>query len=283
MGMNYLNLQNRESYEESEYDGFRCNLEIWHGLNNRITEEEADLGEVMRRMKEYRKNAIMFAGKHGCSENVLYCVIQHDEDLDIITTVSFFKDTFISQDELNDLLHRLPFAEYGIIYKDERAICQKAWEEEKSKRIGPITLKEANRFVIEHHRHHDNVTGCRFAIGLYKTVDEDDQLVGVAICGRPVSRYLDDGYTLEINRLCITEADNGCSMLYGACCRIAKEMGYRKIITYILESEPGISLKASNFVLEDECCGGANWTGSRKRKNNAVPEEQKQRWGRVLA
>ena len=79
--MIYDDVWNREL---SEYDGFRCNLEVWHGLNNRITEEEADLGEVMRRMKEYRKNAIMFAGKHGCSENVLYCVIQHDEALDII-------------------------------------------------------------------------------------------------------------------------------------------------------------------------------------------------------
>lgn len=41
-------------------------------------------------------------------------------------------------------------------------------------------------------------------------------------------------------------------MLYGACCRIAKAMGYKKIITYILQSETGTSLKASQFrYMED--------------------------------
>ncbi len=102
---------------------------------------------------DYRKNALLFATRHGCTENVIYCVKEHDEELDIITTIS----------------------------------------------------------------------------------------------------------------------------------RIAKEMGYRKVITYILESEPGISLKASNFVLEDEHCGGGNWTGKRKRQNNVTPEEYKQCWVKYLA
>lgn len=59
---------------------------------------------------------------------------------------------------------------------------------------------------------------------------------------------MDDGTVLEINRLCTDGTRNACSMLYGACCRIAKSMGYRKIITYILSSETGSSLKASNFT-----------------------------------
>jgi hypothetical protein len=70
-------------------------------------------------------------------------------------------------------------------------------------------------------------------------------------------------------------------MLYGACCRVAQAMGYRKVITYILESESGTTLKASNFTLEDGCCGGVNWTGERKRTKNIVPE-MKQRWVRQL-
>lgn len=262
-----------------------CNLELWQGFNNRIFRyEETGVADALGHKDMYRKNALLFAGKHGCSENVLYYVIQHDEALDIITTVSYFKDTYVSSDELDELIRRFPNAEFGVLYANRYSnLCKETLEEEKSKHIAPITLKEANAFVTANHRHHDSVTGCKFAIGLYKTVKGEDNLIGVAICGRPVSRHLDDGFTLEINRLCVTEQGNCCSMLYGACSRIAKEMGYKKVITYILESEPGTSLKASSFVLEDERCGGKNWTGCRKRKNNTVPEELKQRWVKIVA
>ena len=64
--------------------------------------------------------------------------------------------------------------------------------------IVPISLKEANEYVTEHHRHHKAVRGCKFCVAL----KSDDEIVGVAICGRPVSRHLDNGETLEINRLC---------------------------------------------------------------------------------
>lgn len=100
------------------------------------------------------------------------------------------------------------------------------------------------------------------------------------MCGRPVSRHLDDGKTIEINRLCTDGTKNACSMLYGASCRVAKEMGYKKAITYILESENGASLKASNFI----CCGiagGTHWTGKRNKGQN-LPHELKTRWEKVL-
>ena len=138
--------------------------------------------------------------------------------------------------------------------------------------IIPITLAMANDYVSAHHRHHPKARGCKFCIGVYA----DNMIQGVAICGRPVSRHLDDGKTLEINRLCTTGYRNACSMLYGACVRIAREMGYFKVITYILASENGASLKASNFVCEGEA-GGGIWTGSRKR-DNGVPREKKTRW-----
>lgn len=64
--------------------------------------------------------------------------------------------------------------------------------------------------------------------------------------------------------------------LYGACVRTAKAMGYHKVITYILESENGLSLKASNFICEG-IAGAEIWTGSRKR-DNGVPREKKTRW-----
>ena len=142
--------------------------------------------------------------------------------------------------------------------------------------IIPISLKQANDYVTENHRHHKSVRGCKFCIGLCV----DAQMVGVAICGRPVSRYYDNGTTLEINRLCTNGYKNACSRLYGACVRIAKEMGYKKVITDILESENGASLKASNFVNEGTA-GGKIWTGSRCR-DNGVPKEMKQRWVKYL-
>lgn len=143
--------------------------------------------------------------------------------------------------------------------------------------IRPITYKAAKEFINANHRHHNASIGCKFCIGLF----EDNVMIGCAMCGRPVSRYLDNGLTLEINRLCTNGRKNACSMLYGACCRIAKEMGYEKVITYILQSENGASLKASNFKCEG-LAGGVNWTGKRNKQNTKTPKELKTRWTKNL-
>lgn len=90
--------------------------------------------------------------------------------------------------------------------------------------LRPVSLAEANAFVAEHHRHHKPVRGHKFSLGCMV----DGQLVGVAIVGRPVSRYLDDGLTLEVNRLCTDGTQNACSFLYGAAARAARTIGYRK-------------------------------------------------------
>lgn len=142
--------------------------------------------------------------------------------------------------------------------------------------IRPITFKEANSFVKENHRHHGGTVGCKFCLACFK----GKELVGVAICGRPVSRYLDDGTTLEINRLCTIGVKNACSILYGAACRVAKEMGYKKVITYTLQSENGASLRASNFKYLG-IAGGTEWTGKRKTGIKS-PHELKKRWERVF-
>ena len=92
---------------------------------------------------------------------------------------------------------------------------------------------------------------------------------------------LDNGDICEINRLCIRGGENACSMLYGACSRIAKAMGYKKIITYILQSESGVSLKASNFRWEGKA-GGTHWTGKRN-KGQVIPNEMKTRWCKDLS
>ena len=151
--------------------------------------------------------------------------------------------------------------------------------------IRPITFKQASDFINQHHRHHKATVGCKFCIGLFDS--KMGAMVGCAVCGRPVGRYLDDGLTCEINRLCTDGTKNACSMLYGACCRIAKEMGYEKIITYTLASENGASLRASNFKNEG-LAGGAHWTGKRYQPmqmsmfQDEKPEEMKQKWSRKL-
>ena len=143
--------------------------------------------------------------------------------------------------------------------------------------LTPLSLREANAFVDRHHRHHKAVTGHKFSIGC----SQDDQLVGVAIMGRPVSRYLDDGLTLEVNRLCTTEEKNVCSMLYAAAARAAKAMGYRKIITYTLDTEPGTSLRAAGWMCAGPA-GGVRWTGSRRPAADLCPPQKKLRYEKNL-
>ena len=63
--------------------------------------------------------------------------------------------------------------------------------------IAPITLKAANDFIIEHHRHHKRVQGCKFAV----CVKLNEEVVGVAICGRPVSRHRDDVFNSGNNQI----------------------------------------------------------------------------------
>ena len=105
--------------------------------------------------------------------------------------------------------------------------------------------------------------------------------------GRPVSRYLDDGLTAEVTRCCTKGHDNACSMLYGAAWRCAKAMGYTKMITYILESEIGTSLKASNWKLDGLVTGVHSAWSMRKsdkegyttnRKVSRSQMQDKQRW-----
>ena len=144
--------------------------------------------------------------------------------------------------------------------------------------IVPISLKKANEVVTQWHRHHKPSRGHKFSIALLK----NSVYIGIAICGRPVARGSDDGLTPEVARLCTDGTPNACSKLYGACARVAKEMGYVKIQTYILESEPGISLKASGWIMEAVTAGG-QW----KRTDGVVnrtdqPTEPKQRWVKFL-
>lgn len=141
-------------------------------------------------------------------------------------------------------------------------------------RLCPVTLRQANAFVLAHHRHSDPTRGHKFSIGCRA----DGHLVGVAICGRPVARPLDDGFTLEILRVCTDGTRNACTMLYGACRRAGRAMGYQLIITYTLATEPGSSLRAAGARAVARVRPKAWDCPSRPRESRAVEAEEKIRW-----
>lgn len=120
--------------------------------------------------------------------------------------------------------------------------------------IRPIDLKAANAYVMANHRHNGKVLVHRFSLSVY----DGDRLCGVAIVGNPTARKLDDGETVEVKRVCTDGTHNACSILYGRCARVAKEMGYKHIITYTLEEEGGASLRASGWKVDAVGVGGKN-------------------------
>ena len=145
-------------------------------------------------------------------------------------------------------------------------------------KVAPITLRQANAFVAEHHRHHKPSRGHKFSIAAIK----DGEVIGVAIAGRPVARACDDGVTIEVSRLCTLGEPNACSMLYSAVARAAKAMGYQAIQTYILESEPGTSLRAAGWRPLRRTLG-RDWNcPSRGGRRTDQPMDDKIAWGRSL-
>ena len=144
--------------------------------------------------------------------------------------------------------------------------------------ITPITLTEAYILVERIHRHHKAPPFGHFAIA----VSHDGAVVGVAIVGRPVSRHLDDSWTVEVTRVAVEEGyPNACSMLYGACWRAAKAMGYRKAITYTLSTELGTSVKAAGW----KCIGstrGGSWNTPSRPRIDKHPLQMKMRWEKII-
>ena len=153
--------------------------------------------------------------------------------------------------------------------------------------IRPIRLRDANQYVARNHRHNIPTNGHKWSLACY----DGDRLCGVAIAGHPVARLLDDGVTIEVRRVCTDGTYNACSKLYGACARVAKEMGYRRIVTYTLQSEPGTSLKASGWINCGET-GGGGWNRPNRERENIqetlfgtiqkYPEGKKIRWEKVF-
>lgn len=110
-------------------------------------------------------------------------------------------------------------------------------------RLKEIPFKEACMFVTEHHRHHRSPIGHKFSLGAFI----NDELIGVAIVGRPIARGLDKAGNFEVTRLCTTGQKNACSFLYAASAREVKRRGGKWIFTYILKEESGVSLIAAGW------------------------------------
>jgi hypothetical protein len=139
--------------------------------------------------------------------------------------------------------------------------------------IVALPLAEANAFVAEHHRHHLPVVGAKFSLG----VANDNQICGVAIVGRPVARRLDDGLTLEVTRVATDGTKNAASALYGACRRATFALGYKRLVTYTLDSEPGTSLRAAGWR-EIGQAGGGSWNRQTRPRVDRHPTQGKIRW-----
>ena len=97
-------------------------------------------------------------------------------------------------------------------------------------RAKPVTQRVAYAWIKEHHRHHLPPRG-----DLFRVAAEDDQgnIIGVVVIGRPVSRQLQDGRTAEVTRLCTNGTKNVCSFLLACAWRAARALGYDRIYTYI--------------------------------------------------
>ncbi len=138
----------------------------------------------------------------------------------------------------------------------------------------PVNISDARAFVEQVHRHHPAPVSGKFAIG----VGAAGEMVGVAIVGRPVARHLDDGWTVEVTRVAVKEGHrNACSMLYGAAWRAAKAMGYRRCVTYTLESEIGTSLRAAGWKIVGEV-RGRSWDCPSRPRVDKHPLQGKLRW-----
>jgi hypothetical protein len=139
----------------------------------------------------------------------------------------------------------------------------------------PLSLDAANTLVAHWHRHHKPLAQAKFCIGV---VDNNGHVCGAAIVGRPIARLLDDGVSLEVNRCVTNGMPNACSLLYGAVARAAKAMGYSRVWTYTRVDEPGTSLRAVGWKLDDPKIRAQSWNRPGRTREDHTEIIQRKRW-----
>jgi hypothetical protein len=144
--------------------------------------------------------------------------------------------------------------------------------------LQPIDFKSAKAFVDDFHRHNVGSKGHKFSIGL----QENGELIGVCMVGRPIARFMDDKWTLEVLRVCVLDGHkNANSKLYGAAWNVAKNLGYRRLITYTLTTESGSSLRGAGWKIVAEVKphkDGWNMPGRAREMPLRYPKGDKYRW-----
>jgi hypothetical protein len=139
--------------------------------------------------------------------------------------------------------------------------------------VVPCSIGDAIEFIRQNHRTHRPPKSGYFACA----VAAGDQICGVAIVGRPVARALQDGFTADVTRTATDGTKNACSKLYAACWRAARALGYRRMGTYILASEPGTSLRAAGWR-ELYRVTGRSWNCPSRPRVDRQPMQDKIRW-----
>lgn len=139
--------------------------------------------------------------------------------------------------------------------------------------VVPCSIQDAREYVWQFHRHHSPPLSGLFAVAC--AVEE--KVCGVAIVGRPVARACQDGFTAEVTRLATDGTQNACSLLYAASWRAARALGYRRLGTYILKSETGVSLQAAGWRVVGEV-KGRSWHCDSRPRVDRHPTQDKIRW-----
>lgn len=146
----------------------------------------------------------------------------------------------------------------------------------------PMTLRRAKAHILEHHRHLKPPQGGLWAVGVARVEPNGERvLAGVAVVGMPVARMLADGYTAEVTRVATDGTFNAVSMLYGACWRAARALGWRRLITYTLPEEGGASLRAAGWTILGET-KAEGWNRPSRARADDHPTVRKTRWGKSL-
>ncbi|MBQ1052764.1 hypothetical protein KBX50_30470 [Micromonospora sp. C51] len=143
-------------------------------------------------------------------------------------------------------------------------------------RVHPISYRRARDFIATHHRHLTAPQGHTFSLGL---TNHAGMLLGVAVVGRPLARHLDDGLTAEITGLATDGSRNACSVLLAAAWRVARHMGYQRMITYTRADEPGTSLRAAGWTTTADLPATPGWDRpTQPRTSHGADRIARTRW-----
>lgn len=141
--------------------------------------------------------------------------------------------------------------------------------------VVPMTWNGAQDTIRRLHRHHGPPRGHKLSIGV---ATPDGTVVGVGVFGRPVSSTLDDGWTLEVTRVATDGTPNACSAIYGAARRIAREMGYRRLVTYTQAGETGASLRGAGWRAVSTRDARDGWNGPARPAGRDTGGVTRTRW-----